>query len=266
MLIELIGPPGSGKSTIARLLDRHLSASRLPYLSSAELLRLDHRMGERSLKQMDVARRLLALGGLLWRFPGLVTRVWLLALLHGPPLGRRLRRARRLLGHFMLLHRLRDVAGGRLVVLDEGLLQRLWSLNIESTGLRGEPLCRAVLAEYHAEIAPLAVSLEIADEEATTRVFNRQSKGRFNELAAPARRAAFDRWLGYHRRLVALLPQGAIVATIDTRGEPAAVAERLAVVVAELARERSIGREAPPEPASLMLAVSRLAKPAPQER
>lgn len=235
MFVELIGPPGCGKTTIARLLDEWFAGSALPYVRSTELASLDSDIGEHYLKRIGFFGQVFCLAPLLWHHPRIAVGVLFLAATHGPPYRTRFQRARRILGHFLLMLRLRRLADERVIVLDDGFVQRLWSLLVESKSLHGERLVRIVLDQYYATLAPLGVNLEIADDVTTARVFGRNSRGRFNRESGEERRQAFSRWLGYHRRLVTLLPSKAIQASIDASGEPGEVADRLAAVVIGLA-------------------------------
>lgn len=238
MFIELIGPPGSGKTTIAALLDEHLSRTTVNYISSGDLTRLDCELGDHHIKRIGLARRVISLAPLLWHHPRVAAIVLALAALHGPNRRERYRRARRLLAHFLLLLRLRQRAENSVIILDDGFVQRLWSMLIESTDLRATSMIKVVLDRYHATLRPVCVSLEIDDSAATTRVFNRESRGRFNQSTNEMRRRDFARWLDYHRRLVALLPPGAIVDSVDANGTPSEVAQRLTTIVICLAERQ----------------------------
>lgn len=238
MFVELIGPPGCGKTTIAHLLDKRFAGSTFPYVTSTELDNFDNRIGERSLKHIGLLGRVFTLGPLLWHQPRIAMGVLVLAAMHGPPYWKRFRRSRRVLGHFLLMLRLRSLAEERIIVLDDGFVQRLWSLLVESKKLHGERIIGNVLARYYAALSPIGVNLEIDDDATTARVFARNSRGRFNRDSSEERRQAFASWLGFHRRLLALLPPEAIHASIDAGGEPQEVADRLAAVIADLANRK----------------------------
>lgn len=245
MIVELIGPAGSGKTTAARHLD-DLLGPRLPaLLPSAELERLDREIGERHLERLPFGARLRALGPLVARHPGVALPVLALALLHGPPYKRRLRRAQRCLGHVLLMLRLRRQMPDAIVVVDDGFTQTLWTMLIDSRALRATWLIRTALAAYHRAVQQRAIRLRVDDDTATVRVFGRESSGRFNRDAPAGRRQAFGRWLAYHRRLVELLPAHVFAAVIDATGAERDVARALADVVVDLA---SAPRAAPAAP------------------
>jgi energy-coupling factor transporter ATP-binding protein EcfA2 len=236
MFIELIGPPGSGKTTVAALLDLQLSSrTTLPLVSSGDLARLDKTMGDHYVKRAGPVLRVLLLLRLLIQYPLVVGAILALAAVHGPNRKERYRRARRLLGHLLLLARLRRVAKSSVIILDDGFVQRLWSMLIESKELRAEALIRVALERYCAMIRPLCITLVIDDAATTDRVFRRKSRGRFNEGTGADRRHEFNRWLEYHRSIVALLPPHVIAASVDADGTPDEVAQRLSRVVSHLA-------------------------------
>lgn len=197
------------------------------FLPSDELARLDTKFGDQYLEKIGLFGRLASLSSLLWHFPRIVLPVLAIAVLHGTPYRKRFRRARRLLGHFALLIQLRSIAESRIVVLDDGFLQRLWSLVIESSKLRGQGTIARLLAEYYTSIAPLAVELLISGDVTERRVFNRVSRGRFNRNSSAERRRRFPRWLEYHRELVTLLPPTAVQIKIDAETSPAEIANKV---------------------------------------
>lgn len=237
MFVELIGPAGSGKTTVARLLDAPLAAAGIAACSFAELDRLNRQFGEHSLKPLGF-RRVFVLAPLYWRHPRIAFGLLAIAVAHGPPFRKRLRRARRVLGHFLFMLRLEERGEERVLVMHEGFLQRLWSVVIESKELRLEGVIRSVLADYHALLRPVAIALEVDDEVAAARVFARNSRGRFNLGSSGERKAEFPRWLDYRRRLLALLPADAIAGSVDAAGTPESTARATAALISRAADAR----------------------------
>ena len=231
MIVQLLGLPGSGKTLAAARALQILSDRGLDCVGPAELDRYRSEHGDRFLSRTGVLRRWYHFSALCWRHPGLVARVAWLTLLHGPFSRRRWRKARRALAMQLMITRLPGVFPGRVLILDEGFLQKLWSTLVESAALRGLSQIEALLAHCYGDGAAYCIQLEISDQLANERVFARASKGRFNRDAGESRRGDFNRWLAYHHALMARLPAGAIVASIDASASPEEVAQSLADAV-----------------------------------
>ncbi|MBX6320540.1 MAG: hypothetical protein IRY94_01810 [Rhodospirillaceae bacterium] len=239
MFVELVGPPGCGKTTTARLLDGLMERQGLRYVPFDELDRLDIAIGERHIKRSKFLRRMMSLAPLLWRHPSIMLGVLVIAAVHGPPYGTRFRYARRLLAHFLFLLRIRDLGRDRIVVVHGGFVQMMWSMVIESPRLRALPLIRMVFRRYHDAIRPVGIELKIDHATAAERAFSRTTRGRFNKQSHPERRAQFGKWLAYHETLRSLLPPAAIVTAIDAGSGSEAVASRVTTVLAAIAGRRA---------------------------
>ena len=76
-------------------------------------------------------------------------------------------------------------------------------------------------------LRPKMILLEVDEPLTASRVFGRTSKGRLNRDSSPRQRAEFERWLGYHRELVSLLPKDLDMTRIDADAPPAALAAQV---------------------------------------
>lgn len=220
-VLELMGPSGIGKTTIGRL-----AAARAP-------ARVDFRLKPASGED--------ARGDEVWRVgevlravrhdPRLARRVLWVALCHGRPLGRRLRKAVRLIQYPLDLERWRRSATARALVLDEGFLQKLWALVVESGRLRATSTLAKLLADHYGRSGVHGVLLDAGGDVVAERVFARTTRGRFSRESGPGLRDAYPRWVAQHRALVDMLPPGTVAGTIDTRAGAEAAAKELLRVV-----------------------------------
>ncbi len=231
MIVEIIGPPGVGKTTLAAALDQLFEdadgadgyaagghADPTPdvsYVSFAEYRALDLAIGEAGLMKKRRLARWLNLLPMYWLRPRLAFSLLKLRLLHGRPFLRRGRKAQRLIAHARFTDRLRAAMPDRLVIHHDGFTQCLWSTLIDSRALRGRETIRALLGDYYHRVRPRIILLEVEDELAARRVFERSSTGRFNRDSSPQQRSEFIRWLDYHRQIRSLLPDDLDLTRID---------------------------------------------------
>ena len=107
MFIEFVGPPGSGKTTLVKLLTELDLEPSLGLISFEDYQRLNLEFGERSIMRSQFIARWFTFIKLACRRPHLVLAVLKLYFLHGTPLLRRLRKAQKLLAFFIFAERLR---------------------------------------------------------------------------------------------------------------------------------------------------------------
>ena len=231
VLIELIGPAGCGKTTVAHLVDRALAERGVPHVSLAELEAADRRFGEKRITQYNFPGKTWMILPLALRHPTVVIDVFALAYLHGQPRKRRIRQANRVLAGFRMLKRLRRRHRGQVLVVHEGVVQMLWSMLVESEELRGRWLIRHFLRRYHRVLGPAGIRFVIDDATVQERVFQRTRGKRFSASSSEQRRQEFPRWLDYHRELIALAPPGLIHATVDASGPPEAIARQVTELI-----------------------------------
>ena len=236
MIVEMVGPPGSGKTTIAGELDQHAQGTSLPILSFEDYDKLDREKGEIAIMKMGRLARWRKLMPMILSWPRWVVYLPILVLLHGRPFLRRSRKAQRVLAHVLFAERLGQRCPDRICVHHDGLTQCLWSMLIDSRKLRGKNLIRSLMLEYYRRIETKIVLLELEDSVAAGRVFERESKGRFNRDSAPKQRTDFPRWLDYHRQLVHLLPIAPGEARVDARASSQEVSKGVLDAIGDEAR------------------------------
>lgn len=241
MIVELIGPAGSGKTTTACLAGRMLQEKGVDVLDVAELERLESEIGPRSIRKADFFAGTRLVVGMFCRCPDIAIPILLLSLIYGPEKStgsrrRRRRRARKALAHVRMALALRKTASNRLVLLDEGFTQLLWTLLIDGPGLRAAWLIRFVLRRYHAAIGQMGIRLVIDDATVTERVFARAWTGRFSKDSTGAQRRSFGRWLDFHRALVDLVPGTLTRTSMPMTGSQDDTAARLVAAVETIRR------------------------------
>ncbi len=141
------------------------------------------------------------------------------------------RRSQRVVAHALFSQRLEARVPDRLVIHHDGFTQCLWSTVIDSPELRGRELIREILADFYARVRPRVIVLEIDNELAAERVFERTSKGRFNRDSSPQQKAEFERWLGYHREIMELMPPDLDVIRIKASASVEVVARETAIAL-----------------------------------
>lgn len=236
MLIELIGPAGSGKTSAALKAEALLGEAGIDVLGFDRLEELESEIGTRSFRGYDRVAQWRAIGALILKCPDIVLPILLLSWIHGPEQstglrGRRKRHARRALGHVRMALALRRMTVDRVVLLHEGFTQVLWTLLIDSPSLRARWLIRFAFARYHATFRQEGIRLVVDDNAVIQRVFARDGEGRFNRRSDDQLRRDFPRWLDDHRALVAMLPDGVIRAEVDASGDDDRVARDLVAAV-----------------------------------
>jgi len=224
MIVELVGLPGAGKTTLAEELDRLDPRPGAPFLAFEEYQALKIEMGEIAIMRLGRMAFWRAIGPVCLRRPGLAFSLAVLTVLHGPPFKRRARKARRVLAHVLFTERLLEHFPDRIVIHHDGFTQGIWGMVIDSRRLRGHRLIRWAMRNFYGSIPVRILILEIDDTTVVKRVFGRTSKGRVNTNSSPSRRAEFGRWLDYHRELVMLIPENLAVSRIDASCDPAALA------------------------------------------
>ena len=243
MIVELVGLPGAGKTTLAEELDRLDPQPGAPFLAFEEYQALKIEMGEIAIMRLGRMAFWRAIGPVCLRRPGLAFSLAVLTMLHGPPFKRRARKARRVLAHILFTERLIEHFPDRIVIHHDGFTQGIWGMVIDSRRLRGHRLIRWAMRNFYESFPVKILILEIDDTTVVKRVFERTSKGRFNTNSSPSRRTEFGRWLDYHRELVLLLPENQAVSRIDASSDPAA----LAAVAQDILTDNS-GRDGNPPP------------------
>jgi len=243
MIVEFVGLPGAGKTTLAEELDRLDPRLSVPFIAFEEYQALKIEIGEIAIMRLGRMAFWRAIGPVCLRRPGLAFSLAVLTVLHGRPFKRRARKARRVLAHVLFTERLIEQFPDRIVVHHDGFTQAIWSMLIDSRRLRGRRLIRWAMRNFYGSIPVRILVLEIDDTTVVKRIFGRTSKGRFNRDSPPSRRAEFGRWLDYHRELVKLLPQDLAVSRIDASCDLAAL-----TAVAQSILTDNSGRDGDPPP------------------
>lgn len=225
MIIELIGPSGAGKTTVVGELDEYDGEEQLKLTGVAELRTLEHEAGWHRLRKCKGVSKIREFLPLYWRHPSISWPLLLLTIVQGRPF--RWRSNNRALAALALSLHLGRNCRNWTIVLDEGFIQALWALLIDSKTLRGKWLIRRIIINYQRLVDPINIALAVDPAIAKSRVFARESKGRFNRKSSAEQRCQFDVALDHHRQLVALMPPDMIKATIDSANNRVDVSQRL---------------------------------------
>jgi hypothetical protein len=168
-----------------------------------------------------------------------VRRVRALVLLQGALSPKRWRKARRPLTNLLMIEQLPVAFAGRVLVLDDGFLQKLWSMLVGKSAVEGLEHVEALLAEYYAATGVRCIQLQVPDDVALERVFGRDSKGRFNRNASDRLRDRSRRWFAEHHAISERMSVGPVIARIDGEAAPEAVATAVADCIERVARAGS---------------------------
>lgn len=228
MIIELVGPPGSGKTAVADALIEALRSAGIDTVGFDELEDYRTRRGDRRLNRMNAVQRWVTLAPLRRRFPGLTANLLRLVWDHRALTRKRWRKARRPLTHWWMARDLETMFPGRVIVLDDGFVQKVWSLLMGPGELRALPLIRVMFKAYYADTNAKCIRLDVSDTTAFARAFDRETSGRFHRGTSAKLREQTARWIGLHRTLSALVPAEHLLAVVDAN-------QPLADVVSDLA-------------------------------
>ena len=228
MIVELVGPPGSGKTAVAQAIIERLRADGIDAVGFDELEDYRTRLGDRRLNRMNAVQRWLTLAPLRRRFPGLTAKLLRLVWDHRALTRKRWRKARRPLTHWWMARDLGSAFPDRVIVLDDGFVQKIWSLLVGPGTLHGLPLIRAMFAAYYADTKVQCIRLDVSDGTAFDRAFDRETSGRFHRGTGAKLRQQTARWISLHRTLSDLVPAEHILAVVDAN-------QPLADVVSDLA-------------------------------
>lgn len=239
VIVELIGLPGSGKTAATLRAIELLAARGVDVVGYDEFERYRTERGDRHLNRCNPVTRFVRLGDLRRRHPDALRRVRALVLLHGALSPKRWRKARRPLTNLHMIEHLPATFAGRVLILDDGFLQKLWSMLVGNGELEGLEHVEALLAEYYAATGVRCIRLEVADDVALERVFGRDSKGRFNRDASERLRDRARRWFAEHHAIRERMPAGPLIARIDGAAPPETVAIAVADCIERVAREGS---------------------------
>lgn len=183
LLIEFMGLPGAGKTTLAQLVLQDLSAAGYHCFA---LSRLDAPEAIEKRKG-GLFSKLKTLCGLLFSslLYGSIARSAFLYTLHVRPFN--LGSLRRLIVLLTRLDFMRRLAHSPydIVLLDQGLLQNVWSLSVTGEPPTDDRYLRRLLEAIHDEFSPLVVGVHVGADLATERVTTRPTmRSRFDTLPA----------------------------------------------------------------------------------
>jgi hypothetical protein len=220
LLVELIGPAGSGKTSAAGAVAQRLQQKGLNILAHEDFRKEDLRRGGRYLQKSSALPRIVRILRLAAQRPVFAACVYLAGIMLGPPFGTRFYYGTRALGQLGMLVRLRREASFDVVLIDEGVVNILWSMTVGAPRLRGARLVRIALAAYARDSEARGVTMSCDGVRLAERAFSRSAPSRFSLHAGPDQRTDFPKWLGYHDELVAMLPKGFIVSSVDATQGP----------------------------------------------
>jgi adenylate kinase family enzyme len=229
MIVELVGPPGSGKTAVAQALIERLRSVGVDIVGFDELEDYRTRLGDRWLNRSNAGRRWRLLAPLRHQFPRLNAILIRLVFEHRALTRKRWRKARRPLTHWWMARELDRAFPDRLIILDDGFVQKVWSLLMGPSTLHGLPLVRALFDAYYRDTRVRCIRLDVSDATAFARTFDRDSNGRFHRGTSVRLRQHTARWISLHGALSGLIPAEHQLTVVDAN-------QPLADVVSDLAK------------------------------
>lgn len=213
-VVEFIGPPGCGKTTLTRLVQDSLGS--LGYRC------LDAHANSRASRRLDRLRTLVDAGQFYIQRPALLIGVarFAAALRSADPWVPRI--ARIILKQAYMVTRMERVAeakGCDVVIFDQSIMQSIWSMLVSSKELPEKEL-RRLLSTLRRHIASVVIQCQLESKTAHQRMMSRESGwSRFADMDADAAISLLDDRLPYFAAIARLAQAatGCTVMTVDTR-------------------------------------------------